>query len=65
VSCTSTAFCVAIGDTADGRVESTFEGSAWSDRALIDDRKYVATVSCISPSLCVAIDNDGGALRTI
>ena len=58
LSCVQASACVAVyGDRA-----STYDGTAWSPQARIDDHGLDA-VSCGTPAFCVAVD-DGGAVVT-
>lgn len=53
VSCTSTKFCAAVGDGV-----TTYNGTKWSPPESISE-VYMESVSCTSPSHCVAGDDLG------
>jgi len=59
VSCTSSSFCVAIGDS--GGV-FTFRNGTWSTEPSVDTYQggsaQLFGVSCASPSFCLAIDQE-------
>jgi hypothetical protein len=59
VSCTSSAFCVTVGENG---LASTYNGVSWSPAQSIDEGIQLDAVSCASPSFCVAVDSDGNAL---
>ena len=56
VSCTSRAFCFAVGyGTA-----TQFDGASWSAPVTVDGGRNVAlAVSCVDPSFCVTVDDEG------
>lgn len=67
ISCPTTDFCAAVGDsTVPGgpNTIATFDGESWSTRVLpssgVSDRLF--DVSCPTSAFCVAIDLDGSAL---
>lgn len=60
VSCTSTAFCMAVGsfDGSDGTLAETWSGTAWSVTTSPSpggDPDELFGVSCTSPSFCMAV----------
>ncbi len=54
VSCTSTSFCVAVGNA--GEVLS-YNGTTWSSPQVVDDQSPLSEISCASTTLCVATIN--------
>jgi hypothetical protein len=64
VSCTSSTFCVAVGNSSVGELVYTlaevWNGSIWSIQATPDpvDPSELSGVSCTSPTFCMAIGTD-------
>ncbi|MGO9788742.1 MAG: hypothetical protein ACLP8S_04185 [Solirubrobacteraceae bacterium] len=62
-SCASASFCVAIGGyDGDPQEAFTYNGSTWSSPTTVETPPYhdllgVTSVSCTSPTFCVAVDN--------
>lgn len=73
VSCSSTAFCVAVGTTATRTVIETFNGTSWtitpSPNTSPSDSDLLEAVSCTSSTFCVAagyyFPTGGGPQRTL
>lgn len=65
VSCPTQSFCVAVG----GRTAVSYLGGPWSSPRTVDARASandgLATISCASPTFCVAGDRAGRVVRLI
>ncbi|WP_338184607.1 hypothetical protein [Jatrophihabitans sp.] len=57
LSCTSSTFCVGVGDT----VAYTY-GGTWSVHQTIDSAHGLVSVSCVATSFCAAVDENGNVL---
>jgi len=53
VDCPTTTFCAAVGTNTGGDV-FTFNGTSWSAADTIDPGHYLHSVSCASPTFCMA-----------
>lgn len=60
VSCASASFCVVVGAGTSGDV-TIYDGTSWSTPVDID-RGALYSVSCTSPTFCVAVGTDGNAV---
>jgi hypothetical protein len=64
VSCPSTAFCAAVhGNDRVLTSSAPLNGSSWA-AATIDPGHSLASLSCASPRLCVAVDDAGNAVTS-
>jgi hypothetical protein len=63
LSCPTTTFCLAIGVGGDFGV-SRDGGRTWSAHPVPFTSTWLSSVSCPSSSLCVAVDQQGGAFKT-
>ncbi len=59
ISCTSGEFCVAISD----RTYSVFDGSSWGAVQPLNGLEAAESVSCVSPTYCVAVGVDSTSAR--
>ncbi|MCL6105162.1 MAG: IPT/TIG domain-containing protein [Actinobacteria bacterium] len=69
VSCVSTSFCEAVGGgSSGGGVALSYNGTSWSSQSLPSpSSSFFSTpisVSCVSASFCMAVDNQGGIALT-
>jgi len=63
VSCTSFAFCVAVGGWSYGGTDGiAFDGHSWSSPQELDPVKGFSSVSCASTTYCVAVGGAGAYL---
>lgn len=68
VSCTSTTFCVAVGNgTTTSALAEEWNGSSWSTMTTTNpgSSPQLQGVSCTSSSFCVAVGFDAGTARTV
>ncbi len=61
VSCASASWCALGSGVPDGGL-FTYDGSAWTDWSYADTTSPTESLSCTSPSFCVAVDSAGDAV---
>ena len=64
VSCPSRTFCAAVGQPTNGSgntgYAAIYDGSSWTSPVVVDASGALTSVSCVSPSFCMATDLNGG-----
>jgi hypothetical protein len=64
VSCSSATFCLAVGSLGGGAKSYVWNGQTWSTGTMITSQDvFLSSVSCISATSCVAVDESGDAYR--
>jgi len=59
ISCTSTTFCIAVGNGFAGGAAATWNGSGWSTYQFGTPAPAMVSVSCATSTFCVAVDDAG------